>query len=370
MTRMVLLHLPDDQVDILTKIQEDTPASKVVVVHPDENALIRRLARLSDLESFEQPPQADPGDVVVALPGVEESVLAGWRELGVAAVAPDALRSASAPNSLHSPAAPDTQYSATAPDSQRSTAAPVKNSTEITESPKQDEPRHSRSTPRLNRVPDLRSEPSTNGGGFSLDVLASPESTFAYVVQSVLGEPGALWWDGGLDVWTPWIGAAADGTPPQGHRVETDFGRFVIAGPGAESARWNDEVVERVLTDLALRDLAEWTKQTGSESSLRLPQSSPEEWFEAVIGLVQPVSAMLWVKDGDRWGLSSVHGEGIAFSGTYRVSQEIFEGQKTAWEACVPDPDICGCFRFPEGAQRWPLQLRRLEKLSQGAQTA
>ena len=52
MSRVVLLNLADVDVDVLTQLSRRDPRPEVVVVHPDANALISRLARLAVLFWF------------------------------------------------------------------------------------------------------------------------------------------------------------------------------------------------------------------------------------------------------------------------------------------------------------------------------
>ena len=91
MSRIVLLHLSDSQVDLLTLARSREPEKELLVVHPSENALIRRLAHIAEVVTKETPPTTKPGDVVVSADESEVQLLEPWVKAGARIMSPEAF---------------------------------------------------------------------------------------------------------------------------------------------------------------------------------------------------------------------------------------------------------------------------------------
>jgi len=352
MNRLLLMNLRDEDVDVLTRVRRMRPAPDIHVCHSDPEALIVRLARMARIPTHLDPPDpADADVVVVPEPELKSGAVGPWRDRGfrilsAAGFPPESWRSG------------DEDADASAEDASAENASP------------EDDPA------RAEPVALDALEAAAPHAAPPPDVLASPEASFRYLVESVLGEgnDAALWWDGGEDMWVPWVtvGDVPDPeiVPAGGFDVRTEWGEFRLDGDGVESAAFPRAAVKRVAEDLALRDLAAWRKRAAALA--RVPavtvDSDPdvlETWWDFIAGVLDPATAMLWREDPDGWSLAAARGKGVAFTGLFHLDEDLltatFPTGRGAWRRWEPVPGLRVYLRFADGDGRWPLRLKRVQ---------
>ena len=94
MSRLVLLGLGDEDVDVLSRIARLSPRPEVLVFHPHEESLILRLAALAEWNVTTRPPQPRGDDVAVvpaASPGAVSEWIESWRSAGARVLPPHSV---------------------------------------------------------------------------------------------------------------------------------------------------------------------------------------------------------------------------------------------------------------------------------------
>ena len=92
MSRLVLLGLGEDDVDVLSQVSLMDPRPEVLAVHPDPEALILCLASLAEFPALTEPPRPRPDDVVVVPArggGPAAEMAEAWRQVGARIIHPD-----------------------------------------------------------------------------------------------------------------------------------------------------------------------------------------------------------------------------------------------------------------------------------------
>ncbi len=423
MPRYVLLGLAGKDVDVLSRLSRLDPRPEVLVVHPDPGALILRLADVAQMPALTEPPRARADDVVV-VPSAPHDEIAewakAWREVGARIVLPEGLQPASEVSpAVHAAvsaqaAAAASALSAMTPPVRVSTthAAPV---AQAPPNPPEETPVTHNETvssgagngshhppepapapapvpapvPAPAVVPAPSIEPSEHAPELELGSAAaweSPEATFRYLVEDALGRDAAiaLWWDGGVDTWVPWLwtGASAGARPGDSGDVlalRTECGEFRVSGAGERRGRLHTAALTRVAEDMALRDLMRWRREARSLAAHGLPDSQAEKsvlagWMSPVLIALDAAAALVWRREGAGWRLMHVEGEGLGLEGTLTVPDALFaatfEAERSPWWRWEPAPGLRVHMQMKADDPRWPLRLRRVELALAGEETA
>lgn len=384
MSRIVFLGLADGEVDALAHLPGMDPHPEVVVAHPDPAALVLQLASLSDLSTTTASPSPRADDVVVAGNGAGAqgaAWLTAFREAGARVVSAAAFpaglaaeetdsgngaESVSADEAAESAAPPDA-----APTTEEAAAAAPPPDTDTPERTVREgimsdsEDRKPTSRPELSLVRDQ--EPP------SPEVWTDPETTFRYLLSYAVGPdvPATLWWDGGMDVWVPWLwtGSSPASEGKSVVRLPSGFGGFRLTGDWAETAELPVSALTRVAEDMALRDLAGWEKTAGTLAASRdVPRGRDalRRWAAPVLKTLDPETAWLWERQPDGWKLRDVTGEDVSFSGDLVVSEHmlesLFQGPSLRWERWRPAEHLSVNLGFSLNDGQWPLRWARVKK--------
>ncbi len=386
MPRLVLLGLGEPDLDVLSRISRLDPRPEVLVVHPDPEALILRLAGVAQYPALTEPPRPRPDDVVLVPEGNVASVAelaAPFRAVGARILVPTSLRAGMRSlDELLQPAVAVRRVG-------NGGAAPLA----MAEPSNEPEPKpvtsgESGSSPIVNASPEPAPAPAPGrpggggpgaGGGPPTDVWERPEASFRYLIESSVGSGRRviLWWNGMTDVWVPWVwtGAAppahAEGGPEEGIEIASQWGRFRLSGVSGERDRLNLAGLTRVAEDMALRDLVRWRREAHALAAHGLPDPHAEgpglaSWSEPVLELLGVESALFWRREGAGWKLVEARGEGIGFSGNLVFPKDLFsatfEGADSPWRRWEPTPGVRLLLAgADETDPHWPLRLRRVE---------
>lgn len=338
MPRLVLLGFDDDDVDVLSRVSGLKSRPEVVVAHPDPDALILKLAEISELETRTDPPEPREGDVVVT-PEVRSSSLAEWiasfERMGVRVLAPAAL---------------DTDLDWTSG-----------------EAPAADPPAPGR---EVEVDPEPAPDPASSGPGIPAEVFTQPQATFRYLVETALGKDAAttLWWEALPGIWVPllWAGDAPWNSTSRVD-LNSPWGRFGITELGEQ--RKNHELLlalTRVAEDVAFRDQALWERRAKALGSMEVPRNEAEwnVWAEQILDVLEPETAWLWVADEKAWSSVRTWGDGVSLEGRLTLSPELLENlfHGKQWEHWSPAEEVRMHVTFAEGDHRWKLRLERLKR--------
>jgi hypothetical protein len=421
MPRYVLLGLAGKDVDVLSRLSRLDPRPEVLVVHPDPGALILRLADVAQMPALTEPPRARADDVVVVSSAPQEEIAEwaqSWREVGARIVLPDGVqREGEVPPAVHAAvsaqaAAAASALSAMTPPGRVSTthAAPV---AQAPPNPPEETPVTHNETvssvtgngshhppepapapvPAPTPAPVVEAAPSVPPSERapelelgSAAVWESPEATFRYLAEQVLGRDAAitLWWNGGVDAWVPWIwtGASAGTRPEDSGEVlalRTECGEFHVSGAGERRGRLNAAAFTRVAEDMALRDLMRWRRDARSLAAHGLPDPNAEKgalarWMAPVLAALEGAAALMWRREGEGWRLVYAQGEGLGLDGTFTVPAALFEAtfeaESSPWRRWEPAADLRVHLQVKGDDPRWPLRLRRVQLALAGEETA
>jgi hypothetical protein len=379
MPRTVLLEIDDREVDVLSRLS-DSERRDLIVVHSNPEALVRELALLAEIPVAPVPPLPRGDDVLVVTERPDAQVRAwveDWRRAGARVMAVSSYTAGDGSGG----AAPPSPGTAMDDDS------PV---VEIEPAPSGEAPASPAAPPHpVDTAPGASAERSNGGGdehaveaaewrgGFPTDILAHPETTFRYLVGDA---PAVLWWDGGEDVWVPWlvIGDARVGDRERGRNgtvIPSEWGRFRLALE-REAPDLPMPALTRVVDDLALRDLAAWQKTRSALESLDRPArdgslSELQYWGERVLVALDPQVGFLWRRGatGD-WDLVVARGERVRFAGELRLPEPLlgwlFESSDSRWWTWEPRPGVRFDFALSGNDTRWPLRLHRVRGVLEG----
>lgn len=420
MSRLVLLGLGDDDVDVLSRLARLDPRPDVFVFHPQDGALILRLAAISEWPAATVPPEPREDDVAV-IPAATGSLITElvdrWRELGARVVSPVTLAELSSaeleapvemPESIRAIAesaseAPVTETVESAmspvtplPESEPELAPDPEPVSEQTLEPTQEptleptlEP-----TPEPTPEPDSKVEPMAQtehpatkndasapaanaDNGLATppaDVWASPEATFRYLIEQTLGADASvgLYWNGATDVWVPWTWTGdtpdRDADMESGVSVPMQWGEMRVLGEGTD--RLNMGALQRVAEDIALRDLMQWRETSRSLGQHGRPSSSADAgqlaaWLEPVWGVLNVQAALTWRRSSEGWSLMGARGSGLNMSGVFNMPERLleatFEGPGSPWTRWEPADGLRLHLASDSVDPRLPLRLRRVE---------
>ncbi len=413
MSRLVLLGLGDDDVDVLSRVARLDPRPDVFVFHPQENALILRLAAVSEWPAATVPPEPRADDVAV-IPAASGSFIAElverWRELGARVISPIAVNTLD----MDAPGAPAQAAQAVRAIGDPPADAPAIDRTEPTPAPSRPEmvepdpaPDHEPdpepdptpdSIPETTPEPDPKVEPmaqteqpatqtpapaSANDNGLAApppDVWASPDATFRYLVDQALGAEASigLYWNGGTDVWVPWIWTgdvpSIDADIDSGVTVPLQqWGEMRVLGDGAN--RLNIAALQRVAEDIALRDLMQWRETSRSLSQHGRPSSGADAgalaaWLEPVWSVLNVQASLTWRRGSEGWSLTGARGNGLNLSGVFNMPERLleatFEGPGSPWTRWEPADGVRLHLASDTPDPRLPLRLRRVEMAVSG----
>ena len=363
MSRLVLLGLDDSDVDVLTHIPGLDPKPEVLVIHPDPGALIVKLADLAGLSTATIPPEPREGDVVVTPTNGKTSggLVEPWTKMGARILSPeDLVPSKKTPSTSsekekamnHFKGIGDKKSSAP----QKTTPAASWRATEVG---------HNDSPPP--------------------DVWTRPEATFRYLVGLAAGKqtPVTLWWDGGADLWVPWLwtGDSPQGTPEtldQAVEIPSSWGAFRLVGASGVRGLLKLPALSRVVDDIALRDLAVWRKEARAFAALGYPDPKDEgaidAWAETVISPLNSEAALIWRHGDDTWQLLGTWGEGIVFGGNLVFAESLFaasfDGPDSPWHRWELGNNLCVQLMLSESDPRTPLRLNRVRQALHGENDA
>jgi len=372
MSRLILLGVRDAQVDALSRLGTFAGTTEVLVVHPDPDALVLKLARMADLPTFTRPPDPQADDVLVA-PEEENSlgeIVDRWREVG-AAIRPlswlagmeESRVAWSGPEAEPEPEAAQPQPQPPSPEEDRPDAA-------LEEEPGEDAQPEAAGTPTEEE--DMPVEMEVPAAAWS-----SPEATFAYLIQASGGSEATavLWWDGGKDHWVPWMwtGPEPGGSPPPGDgalELASAWGKFVLEAEGG----WVHEVpctaLLRVAEDAAVRDLLLWEREREGIVAAARDLIGPDRTvamaaLEPLLKGLGAVRAFLWQRREGSWMLLAARGEGIRLEGTLILPEALlattFAPREEDWQEWQPSYDLRLLWQAEATDRRWPLRLARLE---------
>jgi hypothetical protein len=365
MSRLVFLCLEDREVDVLSRLSGIHPRPEVLVVHPDPESLVRRLADLAELPVAGEPPRPRRDDLVIAS---EENGAARWvdgfRDAGATVMAPGkwdgSLPGPSPEPELESKLESEPEPASASPAEPTPAATPV------------ERPRAGKED-IMNTHVDT-SDPVTLAAP-SPDIWTDPGRTFAYLIKCTgSNTPATLWWDGGENLWVPWFWTGSSvpdlGTAtPEGTELNSEWGRFVVSGSPDLLERLPVDAVRRVAEDAALRDLMTWRKTAQDLASRGLPKATAEsvrDWAGPVLRNLGARAILVWLHAGSRWTLVEAQGEGLKFTGDLVLSQEMldvtFAAPGTPWERWQPLEGFTLQILPPEDDPRWPLRLARVRR--------
>lgn len=406
MPRYVLLGLAGKDVDVLSRLSRLDPRPEVLVVHPDPGALILRLADVAQMPALTEPPRARADDVVVVSSTPHEEVAEwakSWREVGARIVLPDGVQGASevspavhaavsaqaaaAASALSAMTPPSRGPAVAVPPVAQETSKPPEekpvtrletavsqagNGSDHSPAPAPDpvvDPAPAPPVPALDHVSDL---PAGSAAAWE-----SPEATFRYLVEQALGRDAAiaLWWNGGVDTWVPWVwtGASAGARPKDADDalcLHTECGEFQVTGAGDRHGRLNAAALTRVAEDMALRDLMRWRREARSLAAHGLPDPQAEKdalagWMSPVLLALDAAAALVWRREGAGWRLLHAQGEGLGLDGTFTVPAALFaatfEAENSPWLRWEPGAGLRVHLQVKGDDPRWPLRLRRVE---------
>ncbi len=388
MSRLVLLGLGEDDVDVLSHISLMDPRPEVLAVHPDPAALILCLASLAEFPALTEPPRPRPDDVVVVpvrRGGPADEMVEPWREVGARIIHPDdvgrertlvtsALEQARASWAAVSAAGP-APTPAVGASSESDPAEPVAVASKL--------PEDNRPTPyqaKEFKVTPEAGPPASPPGEAAPppDIWKRPEDSFRYLVCRAIGEDAGavLWWDGMTDVWVPWVtvgsapGGAAAEEPGAGIEIPSSWGRFRLSGAGEDGGRLNLDALARVAEDMALRDLMGWRRRAHALAAHGLPDPQADgpalaAWATPVLDALGASAALFWHHEGAGWKLVQARGEGVGFTGSLVLPKALlaatFETDASPWRRWDPAPEIRIHLAGIDADPHWPLKLRRVE---------
>jgi hypothetical protein len=234
-------------------------------------------------------------------------------------------------------------------------------------------------------LPKSAARPGKGSGSGSAEIPSariweSPEATFRYLLERAGVTSATLWWDGEAQTWIPWL-EIGDGPqsnpsagPPAGLDIESRWGRFVLSGVHGRERDLYRPALSRVAEDMALREIEAWRRESGRLRAL-LPVSRGVDiaawsrWLDEALPTLAPEAALLWVDHGDGWRLCRAWGEGVGQSGELRLPPVLFTatfGPATSWHTWDLLAGLRLVFTAPATGYRWPLCLRRLDRLVGG----
>jgi len=384
MSRIILFGVDDEHVDVLTRLRDVSEHADILVVHPDPEALVLRLARMADMPTATAEPEPHAGDILVlptagnGLGAIEKRWLGAgaavrplqWLAQGTLPEAAPGKRNlpVESERSRETQAVPPVQSEGreeVEPETDAEPEAPPEGASRHPGEPDRETP----TTPQEEEMPRELEVPA--------HAWSSPEGTFAYLVQAS-GGPEAeavLWWDGGDDHWVPWtwIGPEpGDALPPPERRIEfhSVWGRFALEAEGAWVGGLPRPALVRVAEDAAVRDLLIWEREkermvaavrdvTGTDRTLA------QAALEPVLRSLGAVSAFVWQRRESAWALFAARGEGVRLEGTLILPDALFEGfapREGGWHEWRPSADVRIVWQPEPGDRRWPLRLGRLER--------
>lgn len=372
MTRLVLLGLDDEDVDVLSRIPKLNPPPEVVVVHPDPDALIAKLAGVAEHTVQAEPPPARADDVVVT--SGEDPRLDPWKGLGAQIVAPVAL-STSVISGQRKPPSREERAGAREPEEFEVVVSSRARSPARKGPPTEGEPVFSTRSKRGEKMQSRAGQPSQAERSLPKVSWENPEGPLRALAKTLgpEGESVTLWWDGNVGVWVPWAWVGSDpgdagDEEPGGVELSSEWGRFRVAGPAKleSAAAWT-----RVAEDLVLRDLLRWERRRSDLSLLGpLPATSDLEalvsWYGKVKDELSAHAALLWQQSDGGWTLLEAWGEETAFRGELLLPDSLlvatFEQPGSPWRSWGPVPEARFYFTVAPEDRRWPLRVHRLEQ--------
>ena len=148
----------------------------------------------------------------------------------------------------------------------------------------------------------------------------------------------------------------------------------MLSGVQGRERQLHRPALSRVAEDIALRELESWRRESGRLRTL-LPVSRGVDvpawsrWLDDALPTLAPEAALLWVEHGDGWRLCRAWGEGVGQAGELRLPRALFDatfGPATPWHSWELLAGLRVVFTAPGTGPRWPLSLRRLNRLVGG----
>ena len=378
MSRIVLMALPDRDADVLSRLARMEPRPDVLVIQPDANSLMWRLAELAGWKVSSRPPEARADDRVVVPDGVAASVAPAWRRLGAPIIqVSEFATDMPVPVPVH--AAVHAEPEPVAADDSRiiepqSLAEPEPVSALAHAEDGGAHPR-AKGTDMSAQHEDQAVATSASDRGASLrpDLDGVATHPFRYLVEQTLGQDATivLWWNGGTDTFVPWAwtgeAPAAAGKTPSGVSVRLNWGEARITGAGAD--RLNEAALRRVAEDIALRDVMQWRDKAQEIARHAAPGSGADAgqlaaWLDAVWDTLEVQAALVWRRTGDGWALLNARGSGLSVSGAFNMPEALltatFEHVSTPWSRWDPAPGLRLHVKHASDDRRLPLRLKRI----------